>query len=69
MSERPLEDLTPLSGIKQLIESHSTPLQVLPQSKLIENTTKFIQDKFNSEKLGQDWLCPQHLVKAQDELL
>ena len=31
--------LKPLSGIEQLMESRSTPLLVLPQSKLIENTT------------------------------
>ena len=52
---KPLEDHTPtkpLSGIEQLMESHSTLLLVLPQSKLIENTTKFIQDRLNSEKLG-----------------
>ena len=45
------------------MESLSTPLLVLPQSKLIENTATFIQDTLNSEKLGQDWLCPQQLVK------
>ena len=44
------------------MESHSTPLLVLPQSKLVENTTKFIQDRLNSEKLDQEWLCPQQLV-------
>ena len=27
----------PLSGIKHLMESHATPLLVLPQSKLVEN--------------------------------
>ena len=54
----------PLSGIEQLIESCSTPLLVLPQSELVENTTKFIQDRLNSEKLGQDWLCPQQLVAS-----
>ena len=43
------------------MESRSTPLQVLPHSKLIKNTTKYIQDKLNTEKLGQDWLCPQQL--------
>ena len=52
----------PLSGIEQLMASRSTPSQVLPQSKLIENTTKYIQDKLNTEKLGQDWLCPHELV-------
>ena len=37
----------PLSGIKHLMESHSTPLLVLPQSKLVENTTKYIQNRFD----------------------
>ena len=58
---KPSEDHTPfkpLAGIEQLMESHSSPLLVLPQSKLIENTTKFIQDRLNLEKLGQDWLYP-----------
>ena len=66
MCPKPSEDHTPsrpVSGIDQLMESHPTPLQVLPQSKLIENTTKYIQDKLNTEKLGQDWSCPQKLVK------
>ena len=61
MYPRPSEDHTasrPLSGIEQLMESCSAPLQVLPQSKLIENTTKYIQDKLNTDKLGQDWTCP-----------
>ena len=66
MCPKPSEDHTPsrsLSGIEQLMESCSAPLQVLPQSKLIESTTKYIQDKLNTEKLGQDWTCPQQLVK------
>ena len=57
MCPKPSEDHTPyrhLSGIEQLMESRSAPLQVLPQSKLIENITKYIQDKLNMEKLGQD---------------
>ena len=45
------------------MESHSTPLQVLPQSKLVENTTKYTQNKLYTDKLGQDWTCPQKLVK------
>ena len=32
------------------------------QSKLVENTTKFIQSRIDSETLTKDWLCPQHLV-------
>ena len=32
----------PLSGIEHLMESRSMPLLVLPQSKLVENTTKYI---------------------------
>ena len=40
----------PLSGIEHLIESRSTPLLVLPQSKLVENTTKYIQNRLDSDK-------------------
>ena len=47
----------PLSGINQLMESRLAPLLVLPQSKLIENLP-------SSEKLGQDWLCPQQLFMS-----
>ena len=57
MCLRPSEDHTPskpLSGIELLMESRSTPLPVLPQSKLIENTTKYIQSKLDTDKLGQD---------------
>ena len=66
MCPRPLEDHTPsrpLSGTEQLMELHSTPLQVRPQSKLVENITKYIQNKLYTDKLGQDWTCPQQLVK------
>ena len=45
---RSTEEHTPaklLSGIEQLMESQSTPLMMLPQSKLIENTARFLQDK------------------------
>ena len=44
------------------MELHATPLLVLPQSKLAENITKFIQNKLNIEKYGKDWLCSQNLV-------
>ena len=67
MCPKLLEEHTPskpLSGFKHLMESCATPLLVLPQSKLVENTTKFIPDILNLEKLGQDWLCPQQLVTA-----
>ena len=66
MCLRPSEDHTPsrpLSRIEQLMESHSAPLQVLPQSKLVENTTEYIQNKLYVDKLGQGWTCSQHLVK------
>ena len=33
-----------------------------PKSKLVENTTKFIQDKLNTDKCCKDWICPQNLV-------
>ena len=42
--------LKPLSGIEQLMESRSTPLLVLPQSKLVQNTTKYIQNRLESDK-------------------
>ena len=54
----------PLSGIELLMESQSAPLILLPQSKLIENTTKFLQDRINSEKCGKEWVCPPNLVSA-----
>ena len=44
------------------MELSATPLLVLSQSRLVENTTKFIQNKIDSENLGKDWLCPQKLV-------
>ena len=44
------------------MESHATPLLVLPQSKLVENTTKFIQDKLNTDKCSKYWICLQNLV-------
>ena len=42
---KPTEEYTPaklLSGIEYLMESHTTPLLALPQSKLMKNTTKFM---------------------------
>ena len=46
--------LKPLSGIEQLMESRSTPLLVLPQSKLVQNTTKYIQNRLESDKCSRD---------------
>ena len=54
----------PLSGIEQLMESSYLPLLVLPQSKLVENTTKYIQNRLDAEKCCRDWICPQNLVSA-----
>ena len=62
---KPTEENTPakpLSGIEHLMEARASPLLVLPQSKFVEGTTKFIQSKIDSENCGKDWLCPQHLV-------
>ena len=67
MCPRPSEDHTPskpLSRIELLMESFTTPLPVLPQSKLVENTTKYIQSKLDKDKLGQDWTCPQQFVRS-----
>ena len=52
----------PLSGIEQLMESQSTPLMMFSQSKLIDNTSRFLQDKIDSEKCGKDWVCLQNVV-------
>ena len=30
----------------------------------MENTTKFIQDKLNTDKCCKDWICPQNLVTS-----
>ena len=49
----------PLLGIEHLMENRVSPLLMLPQSKLVESTTKFIQSKTDSESLTKDWLCPQ----------
>ena len=54
----------PLSGIEQLMESSYLPLLVLPQSKLVENITKYIQNRLDAEKCCRDWICPQNLVSA-----
>ena len=54
----------PLSGIEYLMDSHATQLLVLPQSKLVENTAKFLQNKTDMEKCGKDWLCSQNLVSS-----
>ena len=50
--------LKPLSGIRM------TPLLVLPHSKLVENTTKYIQNRLDLDKCSRDWICPQSLVSA-----
>ena len=54
----------PLSGIEHLMESRKNPLLILPQSKLVENTTKYIQNRLDSDKCFRDWICPQNLVSA-----
>ena len=54
----------PLSGIEHWMESCATLLLVLPQSKLVENTTKFIQNKLDTDKCCKDWICPQNLVTS-----
>ena len=46
------------------MESHATPLLVLSQSKLVENTARFLQNKIDAEKCGKDWICLQNLVSS-----
>ena len=60
--------------IKSTMENRASPLMTLPQSKLVENTTKFIQSKIDSESLTKDWLCfsiwslaPTKLYKSQNQ--
>ena len=64
---RPTEEHAPAmpsSGIEHLTESHSDSLLLLPQSKLVENTARFLQSKTDTEKCGRDWLCSQNLVSS-----
>ena len=64
---RPAEEHTPakpLSGIKHLMESHMTPLLVLPQSKLVENTAIYLHNKIDTEKCGRDWIRSQNLISS-----
>ena len=51
----------PLSGIEHLMV---TPLLVLPQSKLVENTARFFQSKTDMEKCERDWICSPNLVSS-----
>ena len=54
MCSRASEDHTPYkfpSGIELFTKSRSTPLLVLPLSKLIENTIKYIQNNFKGINL------------------
>ena len=64
---RPAEEhapAKPLSGIEHLMESHATPLLVLPQSKPVENTARFLQSKIDTQKCGRDWICSQKIVSS-----
>ena len=75
MCPKPSEDHTPsrpLSEIELLMEWHSTPLQVLPQSKLIETSkfhrefmspTLFIVELLKMSKLTRGPLVLYHLAK------
>ena len=46
------------------METRLNPLLVLPQSELVENTTKYIQNRLDLDKCFRDWICPQNLVSA-----
>ena len=49
--------ILPINFCKELnsLQLRSTPLLVLPLSKLIENTTKYIQNKLYVDKFGQNY--------------
>ena len=46
------------------MQSRSMPLLVLPQSKLVENSTKYVQNRLDMKKCCRDWICPQNLISA-----
>ena len=46
------------------MESHETPLLVLPQSKLVENTARFLQSKTDTEELAEIGYAPKNLVSS-----
>ena len=56
--------LLPLELCPRPTEEHVTPLLVLPQSKLVENTARFLQSKIDTEKCGRDCICSQNLVSS-----
>ena len=42
----------------------ATPLLILPNFKLVENTARFLQSKIGTEKCDRDWICSQNLVSS-----
>ena len=46
------------------MELHATPLLLLPQSKLVENTARFLQSKIDTEKCCRDGICSQNIVSS-----
>ena len=71
MPPRPSEDHTPsrpLAGTELFMESHSSPLLVVPQPKLIEHITKYIQNKFYTDKLDQDRTSNVKIVESYEIL-
>ena len=66
MCLRTLEDHTPykfLSGIELFTKS-----LVLPLSKLIENTTKYIQNKLYVDKLSQNYTSECQFIDSYEVL-
>ena len=45
-------------------ERYRAIMALLYNYKLVENTTKYIHSKLDTDKLGQDWTCPQQIVKS-----
>ena len=62
MTQQEQTPTKPLSGIEHLMESRTNPLLILPQSKFVENTNKYIQNRLDSDKCFKDWICPQNLL-------
>ena len=61
-SLRPIEEYAPakpLSGIEHFMESHATPLLLLPQSKLVENIARFLQNTLTQRNVAEIGYAPK----------
>ena len=64
MCPKPTEEQTPAKPLSGTLNGVACGSIISAPTILVENTTKFIQNKLNSEKCGKDWLCSQNLVAS-----